>query len=111
MGDKSETKSNGKGSIDFDHGSFNNVLYALGLTANILSVYQMTHTGSPKKVFFLSMKLKSMIFQMVESLLKVLWIIVIESTGYYTSFLSLTPLLSSHMPMKQTNFGMIGLFI
>ena len=30
----------------------NNVLYVLGLASNLLSVYQMTHTGSPKKVIF-----------------------------------------------------------
>ena len=52
LGDKSETESKGKGSIDFDHGSFNNVLYVPGLATNLLSVYQMTHTRSPKKVVF-----------------------------------------------------------
>ena len=31
---------------------FNNVLYVLGLASNLLSVYQMTHTGSLKKVIF-----------------------------------------------------------
>ena len=30
----------------------NNVLYVLGLSSNLLLVYQMTHTGSPKKVIF-----------------------------------------------------------
>ena len=42
----------GKGRIDLDHGQFNNVLYVPGLASNLLSVYQMTHTGSPKKVIF-----------------------------------------------------------
>ena len=51
LGDNLETESKGKGNIDFDHGSFNNVLYVPGL-ANLLSVYLMTHTRSPKKVFF-----------------------------------------------------------
>ena len=32
--------------------NFNNVLYVLGLASNLLLVYQMTHTGSPKKVIF-----------------------------------------------------------
>ena len=41
-----------KSRIDLDHGSFSNVLYVLGLASNLLSVYQMTHTGSPKKVIF-----------------------------------------------------------
>ena len=50
--DNLETESKGKGSIDFDHGSFNNVLYVPGLAANLFPIYQMTHIGSPKKVFF-----------------------------------------------------------
>ena len=52
LGDNFETESKGKGRIDLDHGSFNNVLYVPGLAANVLSVYHMTHTGSPKKVVF-----------------------------------------------------------
>ena len=50
LGDNSLTDSMGKGRIDLDHGNFNNVLYVPGLASNILSVYQMTHNGSPKKV-------------------------------------------------------------
>ena len=42
----------GKRRIDIDHSNFNNVLYVPGLASNILSMYQMTHTGSPKKVIF-----------------------------------------------------------
>ena len=41
-----------KGRIDLDHGSFNDVLYVLGLVANLLSMYDMTHDGSPNKVVF-----------------------------------------------------------
>ena len=52
LGYNSESKCKGNGSIDFDHGSFNNVLYVPVLAANLLSVYQMTHTGSPKKFCF-----------------------------------------------------------
>ena len=52
LGDNSETKSKVKDSIDFDHGSFNNVLYVPVFSTNLLSVYQMTNTGSPKKVVF-----------------------------------------------------------
>ena len=52
LGDDSLTYSLGKGRIDLDHGNFNNVLYVPGLASNLLSVYQMTHTGSPKKVIF-----------------------------------------------------------
>ena len=52
LGDDSLPDSLGNGRIDLDHGSFNNVLYVPGLASNLLSVYQMTHTGSPKKVIF-----------------------------------------------------------
>ena len=52
LGDDSLTESKGKGRIDLDHGQFSNVLYVPGLASNLLSVYQMTHTRSPKKVIF-----------------------------------------------------------
>ena len=52
LGDDSLTESLGKGRIDLDHGKFSNVLYVLGLASNLLSVYQMTDTGFPKKVIF-----------------------------------------------------------
>ena len=52
LGDDSLTNSLGKGRIDLDHGKFNNVLYVPGLSSNLLSVYQMTHTRSPKKLIF-----------------------------------------------------------
>ena len=68
LGDDSLTKILGKGRIDLDHGKFNNVLYVLGLASNLLSVYQMTHTGSPKKVIFSLMKLRSQRSQVVKSL-------------------------------------------
>ena len=42
----------GKGRIDLNHGKFSNVLYVLGLASNLLSVYWMNHTRSPKKVIF-----------------------------------------------------------
>ena len=52
LGDDSLIDSLGKGRIDLDHGEFNNVLYVLGFSSNLLSVYQMTHTGSPNEVIF-----------------------------------------------------------
>ena len=52
FGDDSLTDNLGKGRIDLEHGKFNNVLYVLGLASNLLLVYQMTHTGYPKKVIF-----------------------------------------------------------
>ena len=39
LGYKYNTKIKGKGRIDIDHGSFNNVLYVLGLVTNIFSIY------------------------------------------------------------------------
>ena len=52
LGDNSLTNNMGKGRIDLDHGKFNNVFHVPGLSSNILSVYQMNHTRSPKKVIF-----------------------------------------------------------
>ena len=46
------TDSLGKGRIHLDHGKFSNVLYIPSLASNLLSMYQMTHTRSPKKVIF-----------------------------------------------------------
>ena len=59
LGDDSLTEILGKGRIDLDHGKFNNVLYVPGLASNVLSVYQITHIGSPKKVIFSPMMLIS----------------------------------------------------
>ena len=52
LGDDTLTDSLGKGRIDLNHGSFNNILHVPGLASNLLSVYQMNRTGSPKKVIF-----------------------------------------------------------
>ena len=52
MGDDSQIPVEGRGSVRAKHGQFKNVLYVPFLTANLLSVYQMTHIGSPKKVTF-----------------------------------------------------------
>ena len=59
LGDNSLTDNMGKGRIDIDHGNFNNVLYVSDLASNILSVYQMTHTGLQIKSYSPPMKLKS----------------------------------------------------
>ena len=52
LGDDSLIDSLGKGRIDLNHSKLNNVLYVLGIASNLLSLYQMTHTRSPKKVIF-----------------------------------------------------------
>ena len=52
MGDDSTIISEGQGMVDLENGFFSNVLYVPSLASNILSVYQMTHTGVPKRVSF-----------------------------------------------------------
>ena len=52
MGNNSKVKTKGKGSIKLEHGRFKDVLFVPSLVSNLLSVYQMTHTGSPKQVIF-----------------------------------------------------------
>ena len=52
MGDDSQIPVEGRGSVKTKHGELKNVLYVSSLAANLLFVYQMTHTGSPKRVTF-----------------------------------------------------------
>ena len=52
MGDDTQIQNEGKGTIKLEHGMLKNILYVPSLVANLLSVYQMTHTCSPKKVVF-----------------------------------------------------------
>ena len=53
MGDDSTIISEGQGTVDLENGYFSNVLYVPSLASNLLSVYQMTHTGVPKRVSFI----------------------------------------------------------
>ena len=48
MGDNSQILDVGKGLGQFEHGVFNNVLRVPSLETNLLYVYQITHTSSPK---------------------------------------------------------------
>ena len=48
MGHDSQIRAKWKGSINFEHGKFKDVLYVPSLAANMLFVYHMTHTGPPK---------------------------------------------------------------
>jgi hypothetical protein len=50
MGDNSSVEVTGKGRIELDNGSFENVLYVPKLFVNLLSVYQMKNFGTGKKV-------------------------------------------------------------
>ena len=52
MGDETKIQAQGKGSIKLKHGVFNNFLYVQSLATNLVSVYQMTYIGSPKRVLF-----------------------------------------------------------
>ena len=52
MGDDSTIISEGQGTVNLEHGYFSNVLYVPSLASNLLSVYQMTHTGVPNRVSF-----------------------------------------------------------
>ena len=52
MGEDSTIISEGQGTIDLEHGYFSNVLNVPYLESNLLSVYQMTHMGVPKRVSF-----------------------------------------------------------
>ena len=52
MGDDSTIISEGQGTVDLENGYFSNVLYVPSLAPNLLIVYQMTHTGVPKRVYF-----------------------------------------------------------
>ena len=52
MGDNFVVAATGQGRVQFKDGSFENVLHIPRLSVNLLSVYQMTHTGSGRKVEF-----------------------------------------------------------
>ena len=52
MGDYSQIPAEGRGSVRAKHGELKNVLYVPSLDANMLSIYHMTHIGSPKRVTF-----------------------------------------------------------
>ena len=52
MGDDSQIPVAGRGSIKIQHGEFKNVVYVPSLASNLLYVYHMNHTSSPKKVVF-----------------------------------------------------------
>ena len=52
MGDDSQIPVVGRGTIREKHGVFRDFLYVPSLVANMLSIYQTTHTGSPKHMVF-----------------------------------------------------------
>ena len=52
MGDYSKIQAKWIGIIELEDGYFNNVLFVPELEANLLSIYQMNHTGESKSVTF-----------------------------------------------------------
>ena len=50
MGNKTALPVYKKGSIGIHDGTFNDVMYVPSLFANLLSVYQISHSGSGKTV-------------------------------------------------------------
>ena len=52
MGDDLDIQAKGIDRIDLENGCFNNFLFVPNLGANLLLVYQMTHTGESKRVKF-----------------------------------------------------------
>ena len=52
MGDDSPVEITGKGKIELNHGSFEDVLHVPKLSVNLLSVYQITHSSTRKRVEF-----------------------------------------------------------
>eukprot|EP00253_Pinus_taeda_P015819 PITA_15819 len=52
MRDNSAVAASGQGRVQFEDGSFENVLHIPRLSVNLPSVYEMTHTGSGRKVEF-----------------------------------------------------------
>ena len=52
MGNDTQIRAEGKGSIKLKHGVLKYVLCVPSLAANLLFVYQMTHTGPRKRVVF-----------------------------------------------------------
>ena len=52
MGNNSKVQTKGKGSVNIEHGRFKVMLFVPSLASNMLSIYKMTHIGSPKRVIF-----------------------------------------------------------
>ena len=52
MGYVSDIPTKGIGRIDLHNGYFNNVLFVPDLASNLVSIYQMNHTGLSKRVTF-----------------------------------------------------------
>jgi len=52
MGDKTPMRVCGEGSVDLDYGSFQDLLHVPKLSMNLLSIYQIRHSSTIKRVEF-----------------------------------------------------------
>jgi hypothetical protein len=52
MGDNSFVEVTDKGRIELTNGSFENVLHVPKISVNLLSIYQMTNSGTGKKIIY-----------------------------------------------------------
>jgi hypothetical protein len=52
MGDDSLVEVCGRGRVSLDHGYFEDVIHDPNISVNLLSIYQITHSDSGKKVEF-----------------------------------------------------------
>eukprot|EP00253_Pinus_taeda_P035997 PITA_35997 len=52
LGDATRAKVCGEGIVDLEAGCFTNVLHVPSLSANLLSIYQITHSSSRRKMVF-----------------------------------------------------------
>jgi len=53
LGDATPTKVCGEGIVDLEGGCFTNFLHVPSLSINLISIYQITHFGSGRKVDFI----------------------------------------------------------
>ena len=53
MGDDTKMEVEGKGNVEMENGEFQDVLYVLNLSSNLLSSYQITHLRDGHRVEFL----------------------------------------------------------
>jgi hypothetical protein len=52
MGDDTPVEVIGQGRVELQHKSFENVLHVPKLSMNLISIYQITHSGTGKRVEF-----------------------------------------------------------
>ena len=105
MGDNSTVAATRQGRVQFEAGSFENVLHIPRLSVNLLSMYQMTHTSSGRIVEFSpdSMSIYGMLTNLNISFGKV------NDLSHLHTFSDFVPqsdsILLLRMQMKKVGFG------